>query len=806
MNGIAEFRMAAFTHRARTVLLAIVSSVLVVLTGIVMVVMLDMIAASRAFLSGQHQWTSAVHLAVINLDRYAETGNPDLLDVVRDHLRTPLSDRIARIELERKSPDYQRALEHLTIGREHADQELPGLIRQFRLIHNLEPFREAVEQWRETDLWILRLAGLAAELERLHEDDPVADRDQLRSIRRELTLINQSILERTDRFVQLIGGGSRALTNLAFLISSAAIVLLAVALALVFHWAYRGIRRSQRQFLQMFERAPVGMALLNPDGTIRQANDSLCRLLEQPADRIIGKPLIDFCDLRDRAELARFLEKSRTEKTQHAAIECRYSRPDNFPAWGKLSLSNLKHISQQQASIIAVLEDVSEARTLAEELAYQAAHDQLTGLPNRREFERGLNKLLHETDSASGRHALGLIDLDQFKIVNDAFGHLAGDAILVRLAERISQCLRDQDTLARLDGDEFGVILRDCEIETATQVANRLRDAISAFRFVWEGQPINVSASIGMVEIKKGKHDASWLMQRVDFACHEAKEQGRNQVRVHSELVDTAPLRQEQMLWVHRIKDAVSSDRMRFHGQLMMPHSGDQWRCELLVRLQDQDGVVHTAERFVETAERYHIARMLDQWVLKNALDQVARIQHSIPEICIWHINLSGQSVNCETVLPQLLSLIRQSGIPAERLCFEITESAAMHSLAEAREFFGQIRDLGCEIALDDFGKGVSTFDYLKQIPVDVVKIDGSFVRELAHSELDHAMVRSVHEIARVAGLKTVAESVESMELIMRLRQIGIDFMQGHVIHSPVPLEMLRIPGHENQASPTAAG
>lgn len=800
MNAITELRKTALSRKVQ---LVIVSFVLVVLTSIVMLVMLDMITASRAFLSGQHQWSSDVHRAIINLDRYAASGDSAQLDIVRDHLRTPLSDRLARIELERESPDYQRALEHLTTGREHAEQELPGLVRQFRLMRKLGSFREALEQWRETDLWILRLATLASELERLHLDNP--DRDQIHSIRQELTLIDESILERTNRFVQLISNASRALTNFSLLISSVAILLLALALGLVFHWAYRGIRNSQQQFLQIFEHAPVGMALIKPDGGIQQANDSLCRLLEQPGESLAGRPLTDFCDLRDRVDLARFVEKSRTETTQQPAIECRYVRPDNVPVWGKLSLSNLDLTGAPNRSMVAVVENVSEARSLADELTYQAAHDQLTGLPNRREFERALNRLLQDSDAASGRHALGLIDLDQFKTVNDAFGHLAGDAVLVRLAESISQCLRDHDILARLDGDEFGIILRDCEIETATQVAHRLRDTIGAFRFSWEGQPINISASIGMVEINKGKHDASWLMQRVDFACHEAKEHGRNQVRVHSELADTAPLRQEQMLWVHRIKDAISSDRLRFHAQLMMPHSGDQWRCELLVRLQDQDGVLHTAERFVETAERYHIARMLDQWVLKNALDQLVRIQHTMPEISSWHINLSGQSVNCETVLPQLLSLIRQSTVPAERLCFEITESAAMHSLAEAREFFGQLRDLGCEIALDDFGKGVSTFDYLKQIPVDVVKIDGSFVRELAHSELDHAMVRSVHEIARVAGLKTVAESVESMELIMRLRQIGIDFMQGHIIHSPVPLEMLRIPGRENQASPPAA-
>ncbi|MFU8877160.1 MAG: putative bifunctional diguanylate cyclase/phosphodiesterase, partial [Wenzhouxiangellaceae bacterium] len=767
-----------------TVLVASTAA-MVVCTGLLTLFMLDLMSASRAFLSGQQRWSSEVHLSIINLDRYAASGEHALLENARRHLDTPLTDRLGRIEAMRDQPDRQRVLEHFATGRQDMTEDLPVMTRYLRLMADTPPFRDAIEQWQETDFWILRLAALASELERLHAAEAGPDVDQIDSIRHELIVIDQSILDRTDQFVQHVSRGSRRITQLAMLVSILAIVLLTAALALLFHWVNRGIRHSEKRFWQMFERAPVGMALVDSGGKLKQVNNSLCGFLELRAEEILGKSLADFSDVRDRSGLRRFLDKLATEGAEISEIECRYLRPDNIPVWGKLSISRLPSNGNKEPSMIAVLENISEARSLSDELAYQAAHDQLTGLPNRREFERTLNHLLHQHDAGSGRHALGLIDLDQFKIVNDAFGHLAGDAVLVRLAENILQCLRAEDMLARLDGDEFGVLLHDCGIEMATQIANRLRDTISSFEFFWEDQPINVSASIGLVEINRGKHDAAWLMQRVDLACFEAKEQGRNQVRVHSDLVDTAPRRQEQMLWVHRVKDAISNDRLRFHGQLMMPNAGEQWRCELLVRLLDADGVLHTAGKFVESAERYHIARLLDEWVIRNSLDQIGRLHRSLSSISTWHINLSGQSVNCDSVLPNLIGMIRDSGIPTGKLCFEITESAAIHSLEEAQQFFSRIRDLGCEIALDDFGKGVSTFDYLKQLPVDVVKIDGSFVRELAHSELDHAMVRSIHEIARVAGLKTVAESVESMELILRLKQIGIDFMQGHVIHSP---------------------
>jgi len=248
------------------------------------------------------------------------------------------------------------------------------------------------------------------------------------------------------------------------------------------------------------------------------------------------------------------------------------------------------------------------------------------------------------------------------------------------------------------------------------------------------------------------------------------------------------------MGWVSRINDALISNRLRFHGQLIAPAVGDEWRCELLLRLCDEDGALHPAAEFIHAAEHYHTARTIDRWVVENALQQIRLHQRELSWVRHWHINLSGQSVDCEAVLPEIIDQILRQGVPPDRLCFEITESAAMRGFGEARGFFEGLRALGCEVALDDFGKGLSTFDYLKKLPLDLVKIDGGFVRELAYSELDHAMVRSIHEVARIAGNKTIAESVESIELIMRLKQIGIDFLQGHVIHSPEPLFELKAP------------
>jgi len=767
----------------------------VVMAGFSMMVavgVIDLLAAGRAYVGGESLWSRAHHSAVFHLDRFAETGDPERLRAARAELEIPLTDRLARLELEKPEPDFDRARALFEQADNHAE-DVPRMVRLFRHFRDWPEFSRAVELWAEADVWIVRLDQLADELERLW-NAPAQNAEQIVSIRSELSLISQTLDEKAREFSAAVNEGSRWLSGLVFWISLSSLALLVALLIALFIWAMRGVRRSQRRFWNTFEHAPVGMALINAEGVLMDANDSLCRFLEREPDALIGCSLTEFCDARDRSVLRRTLSERKQSAHPLLNLESRYVRPDGSLAWGKLSIAALGEEINGHGLFVAVLEDISESRSLSAELAYQAAHDQLTGLANRREFERELNHLLHDSESSSGRHALGLIDLDQFKVVNDTFGHLAGDALLVRLAERIHHCLRDGDLLARLDGDQFGVILRNCGIETATQVANRLRDAVGEYRFSWEERPINVSASIGVVEINGSNRDASLLMQRVDLACYEAKDLGRNQVCVHTDSRASSIKRRQEMSWVNRINEAVAADRLRFHGQLISPAVGDDWRCELLVRLEDADGQLHTASLFMEAAEHYHVARTIDRWVVSNALERIKTLRTRHPRIGTWHINLSGQSVDCDIVLPELLDQIRAHKIEPGILCFEITESAAIHSLEEARRFFTALRDLGCQVALDDFGKGLSTFDYLKQLPVDLVKIDGSFVRELAHSELDHAMVRSIHEVARVAGKKTIAESVESIELILRLKQIGIDYLQGHAIHNPEPLSRVEAP------------
>lgn len=770
--------------------------VFAVLLGIfsmaVVVGVFDVLGASRAYIAGESEWSKAHHAAIFHLDRFAETGDREQLQLARENLRIPLADRAARRELVSARPDRERARELLRQGGNH-EADVPRMVRLFDYFSRWRDFAIAMDRWTEADIWIVRLEALADELERLWQT-PERNSEQIAAIRSEMMLINQTLNEKAHEFSNALGVASRLLSTWALWTSLGLLVLLSGALILLFIWALRGVRKSQAYFWNTFENAPVGMTLVDSAGQMVEVNDSLARFLGRKAERLVGTSLADYCQVHDRPMIRRAMaERERTSRPL-VNMESRYQHPDGSILWGKLSVAPLDSRLGGRDLDVAVLENISESRNLAAELAYQAAHDHLTGLPNRREFERNLNRLLHDTVTSTGRHAVGMIDLDQFKVINDTFGHLAGDALLVRLAERIHHCLRDGDVLARLNGDEFGLILRDCDIETATRVANRLRDVVAQFRFSWEERPINISASLGIVEVNGNNRDPTLLLQKVDIACHEAKELGRNQVCVHAETAASSVKRRQEMSWVNRINEALACENLRFHAQLIAPSSGTEWRCELLVRLEDADGRLHTAQLFMEAAEHYHVARTIDKWVIVNALRYIRDNLERFPAIASWHINLSGQSVDCEIVLPELIAQISKQDIDPGRLCFEITESAAIHSLEEAQRFFSALRDLGCQIALDDFGKGLSTFDYLKQLPVDLVKIDGSFVRELAHSELDHAMVRSIHEVARIADKRTVAESVESIELMLRLKQIGIDFLQGHAIHTPEPLSSMKIP------------
>ena len=455
----------------------------------------------------------------------------------------------------------------------------------------------------------------------------------------------------------------------------------------------------------------------------------------------------------------------------------------------------------QVVGTVVVLRDVSRARTLARELSWQASHDALTGLMNRREFEEHLSHAIATAREGGEHHALLYLDLDQFKIVNDTCGHVAGDELLRQLSELIQSHMRDSDTFARLGGDEFGVLLQHCPLEQAQRVADALRQAVRNFHFVWENKSFDIGVSIGLVSITATSGPVQSVLSAADMACYAAKDGGRNRVHVYRD--DDAALvqRHGEMQWVARITRAFEEKRFRLFRQsivdVMHPQNIAE-HYEVLIRLLDEQGGIVEPATFLPAAERYGMMPSVDRWVIRSLFtSQGERLREAWSRCriatgkcgCMYSINLSGATLGDDTFVAFVREQLLEFAIPPGVLCFEITETAAIANLLKAAHFIRELKALGCRFSLDDFGSGVSSFAYLKNLPVDFLKIDGSFVRDMVTDPIDRAMVQSINSVGHVMGIGTIAEFVESDAILAVLREIGVDYAQGYGIAKPCAIE-----------------
>lgn len=439
----------------------------------------------------------------------------------------------------------------------------------------------------------------------------------------------------------------------------------------------------------------------------------------------------------------------------------------------------------------AYLRDITESRYMAEQLTFQATHDALTGLINRQAFENRLEKVIENSEQQS-QNCLLYLDLDQFKVINDSCGHAAGDELLRQLSSQMQEIIGSRGMLARVGGDEFGALLENCSPQEAEAMAKQLLSAIENHHFHWQGQVFRMGLSVGLVHIQGLSENISELFSAADAACYMAKEQGRN--RVHTFRPDDQELakRRGEMGWVQHIHKAIEENRFRLYRQKILPLSNNQSdhrdRFEVLLRMQDEDGSLVGPDQFIGAAERYNLMPAIDRWVVSNALAWLARSDDLRSPVGMCSINISGFSVTD----PQFFDFIQEQlalhKVAAEIICFEITETAAISNLVRATGFMEKVRALGCRFALDDFGSGMSSYGYLKKLPVDFLKIDGEFVRDIVTDEVSLAMVKSIHEIGHVMGKQTIAEYVEDQQIMTVLKVIGIDFAQGYEIEKPRPL------------------
>jgi diguanylate cyclase (GGDEF)-like protein/PAS domain S-box-containing protein len=507
-----------------------------------------------------------------------------------------------------------------------------------------------------------------------------------------------------------------------------------------------------------------------------------------------------------RIPITEFLgsEASRTEFETHfrAALagkptrfECFIHPPRGKPRWVDISMNRVD--VEDGDLVVGVVRDVTEHKTTLLRMEHRAQHDELTGLVNRREFMRRLDNLVRAAAVEQRQHALLCLDLDQFKVINDTCGHAAGDELLRQVATLLRLNARATDTIGRLGGDEFAVMLTDCSASSALNVAEAVRQALSTHRFSWEERVFEVAGSIGVAAIDAASHDAKTVLSLADAACYVAKDNGRNRVQLYSGGSECVQKRAE-MDWVSRITRALDEERFCLYYQSVAPigaHGGAH--REILLRMVDGGGNCIAPGQFLPSAEKYNLMAAIDRWVIRTVFATQAREWDALVQQCaigagpcdtFTAINLSGVSLNDDSFPDFLREQVAMHKVAPAAVCFEITETVAVHNLKRVASFIAEMKEMGFRFALDDFGAGMSSFSYLKALPVDFIKIDGALVREITRSPLDSRIVESIAYVAQGMGVKTIAEFVENEEILERLRAIGIDYAQGYGIHVPEPV------------------
>ena len=454
----------------------------------------------------------------------------------------------------------------------------------------------------------------------------------------------------------------------------------------------------------------------------------------------------------------------------------------------ELTASPIQDYDQSIIGAVLVFRNMTAIRDMANQMAYQAAHDSLTGLINRDEFERRLSEAINVARNNQEEHVLCYMDLDQFKVVNDTCGHIAGDELLKQLTVLLHRKIRKSDTLARLGGDEFGILFLDCKLGKAKQIIDVLRSTINEFRFVWGDKSFEVGVSLGVVAINHETGGLTDVMSAADSACFVAKDLGRNRIHIYQPDDKLLSERRGEMQWLPRIRQALEKDQFQLFYQKFVPIQGSstEYNIELLVRMISDNGEIIPPMAFLPAAERYDLMPAIDRWVVSHAFMHLNQFQRHNPGTnYLWTVNISGQSLGDEKFLDFVIEKRLEHNVDPSRICFEITETAAVANLTEATHLITALKEEGFRFALDDFGSGLSSFNYLKHLPVDYLKIDGSFVKDLLEDPIDYAMVESINQIGHILKLKTIAEFVENYETLQILKELKVDYAQGYAIHKP---------------------
>ena len=529
--------------------------------------------------------------------------------------------------------------------------------------------------------------------------------------------------------------------------------------------------------IDYLNRAAESMTGANRDNAAGHKIGELFSLIDEADRRPLGDPVERCLSMRRRVNMGRrALLVSGDGEHEHSV---------------EITASPVRGPGNSISGTVVVFHDVSEIRGLTRQMSYQATHDALTGLINRREFERRLQEALDSAHAEEGVHIIFYMDLDRFKAVNDSCGHLAGDNMLREVAALIKDQVRDSDFVGRLGGDEFGTLLIGCPLDKARQIATDICNAVADYRFVWQDKIFNIGISIGLVEITHASAALQDIMSAADSACYVAKQRGRGQVHVYSARDEAIARERGDIQWLRQLQEALHESKFELAVQPILATgtaNGTGPAVEVLIRMPDEHGRHTNSADFLRSAERYQLMPQIDRWVVNATLAAISSGEIKLASNRSCAINISGQTLGDEEFLAFVVDTLDHSGVSPSSICFEVIESAISSNLQHAQRFIEVLHGIGCEFALDDFGSGLGSFASLKSLPIDYLKIDGLYTRNLASDQVNQEMVAAMIKLARTMEFRVVAEQVEEQEDFDWLRDMGIDFVQGNFVDPPATL------------------
>jgi diguanylate cyclase (GGDEF)-like protein/PAS domain S-box-containing protein len=815
--GSSHGKLAAFTW---PLLLTITLMLLLSVASI------STLSSLRAYVNGEGRWSKSEGQAMADLRRYGISHDEAAYQRFRAQLDVPLGDRLARLQLQSPNPDTALVTAGFLAGR-NDPADIPGMILLFRLFHASPIMAPSIRFWSNGDALIMQLADIG---KRAHEEISAGHPDAayVESLIDAAERVHIRVAPLEEGFSAALGSVSRRVTGLLLTmlcLCSVAFVCLGIAIVrAVLRRRERmtaALRASQELVYIEQERSHVTLGSIadavisaNQDRRITYMNGAAERLTLWSQTEALGRPLTDVLSMEAESRNRSVLEKLESilggDDLSGPAEGVVLHRPDGAEVVIHERAAPIRDRNGHAIGIVLVLRDITHERALTARLEHEATHDSLTGLTNRREFETRLSAAIEDHRTHGTEYALLYLDLDQFKVINDTCGHVAGDGLIRKIAWLINNQLRTTDVLARLGGDEFGALLRNISCDGAVALAESIRRRIAELRYDWNGRIFAANSSIGVIVLDATLATVGDALSAADQACYLAKDSGRNRVQLYRPDDQQVKSRHGEMRWVERLNAALDSGSFVLVAQEIRPigpppqiatrHS-TVLRFELLLRMIASDGTWIPPMAFIPAAERYGLMPRVDRWVIAQACRELATLRSTGRRLPVCMINLSGASVSDPSLADYISSCLRQHSLPGPQIGFELTETAAIGNLASASQLMTRLRSLGSPIALDDFGSGMSSFSYLKALPIDYLKIDGGFVRDVCTDPVDRAVVEAIQRIGRVMGIQTIAESVENEETLRALAEIGVDYAQGIHVAQAAPLtEIAHGSGHDTDS------